>query len=100
MTRRQRGIIIWIAVTLAFFIALFYPAMVYLDLAGMGGYDGFAPSEMMLNHGAWRENADPPTAVYLMFAAIYAAWLFSPISLGLGSLLLGIAAVFRKRVQQ
>ena len=86
--------------TLAFFIGLFYPAMVYVDLAGMGGYDGFASSEMMLNHGAWRGNADPPTAVYLMFAALYAGWLLSPISLVFGSLLLGIAAVFRKRVQQ
>ena len=34
-------------------ILLLYPALVYGDLSGMGGYDGFATAEMMITYGSW-----------------------------------------------
>jgi hypothetical protein len=70
----SRGRLACFVMSLAVCIGLFYPAMVYPDLAGMGGYDGFASPKMMLDHGAWRADAERPKAVYLMFAAIYVTW--------------------------
>jgi hypothetical protein len=84
-------------VSLVVFIDLFYPAMVYLDLAGMEGYDGFASPQMLLDHGAWRADAGPPTAVYRILAAIHVTWLLSLVSLVLEVSLLGIAGIFRRR---
>ena len=42
MSMSRRGKIAWFVVSLVIFVGLFFPAMVYLDLAGMGGHDGFA----------------------------------------------------------
>jgi hypothetical protein len=98
MNRRRKTA--WFVVSLIVFIGLFYPAMMYLDLAGMGGYDGFASSQMMLDHGTWRADADRPTAVYLIFAAIYVTWLLSLVSLVLEAFLLGLAAILKRRARK
>jgi hypothetical protein len=97
MSMNRRGKIAWFVVSLVVFIGLFYPAMVYLDLAGMGGYDGFASPQMKLDHGAWRADANRPTTVYLILAAIHVTWLLSLVSLVLEASLLGIAAILRRR---
>ena len=100
MRLKRRGKIAWFVVSLFFFMGLFCPAMVYLDLAGMGGYDGFASPQMKLDHGAWRADANRPTTVYLIFAAIYVTWLLSLVSLVLEAFLLGLAAILRRRAQK
>jgi len=100
MRLKRRGKIAWFVVSLVVFIGLFFPAMVYLDLAGMGGHDGFASPQMMLDHGAWRADADRPTTIYLIFAAMHALWLLSLVSLVLEASLLGIAAILRRRARK
>jgi hypothetical protein len=100
MSMNRGGKIAWFVVSFVVFIVLFYPTMVYLDLAGIGGYDGFTSPQMMLDHGAWRAEADRPTIVYRILAAIHVTWLLSLVSLGLEASLLGIAAILRMRARK
>jgi hypothetical protein len=68
-------------------IILLYPALVYYDLSGMGGYDGFASPEMMMKHGAWKPAESGDTLIYLVFAGASLLWLLSaanlPIAVGI-----------------
>lgn len=64
-------------------ILLFYPAMIYRDLAGMGGYDGFASISMMERHGAWSVN-ESSTGIYHIFEGLSLLWLLSLINLPVG----------------
>ena len=80
MSVTRRGKIAPFVVTFVAIMGLFYPAMEYVDLVEMGGHDGFASPQMMLDHGAPPVGTDRPTAVYLMFAAWYVSWLLSSVS--------------------
>ena len=67
---------IYLAIVVACCLLFAYPAWVYSDLAGMGGYDGFASPAMMREHGAWRDEAGH-TSIYRIFLAMYLVWLLS-----------------------
>jgi hypothetical protein len=58
-------------------IVLLYPALIFSDLAGMGGYDRFATLNMMTEHGVWAPVAHGHTPVYFIFAGAYLIWLLS-----------------------
>ena len=86
-SEESRSILIaYLAVTAVFSVALFYPAMVYYDLAGMGGYDGFASPEMMLKHGAWAPATSGHTFVYHAFEALALLWLLALMNLPVAAL--------------
>jgi hypothetical protein len=67
-------------------IILFYPAMIYGDLSGMGGYDGFATPAMMERYGAWSA-AEEMTAGYLLCTGLYVVWLISLVNFPLAGVL-------------
>lgn len=67
-------------------IILFYPAMIYGDLSGMGGYDGFATPAMMERYGAWSETEEM-TVGYLLFTGLHVVWLISLVNLPLAGVL-------------
>lgn len=73
-------------------LCIVYPAMIYLDLAGMGGYDGFASPNMMLEHGTWRA-LNKVTLVHRIMNGIYLLWLFSLLNL---LILIGYCLISRR----
>ncbi|MCP4543382.1 MAG: nitrile hydratase subunit beta [Chloroflexi bacterium] len=85
MKRNCVLLVIYLIGTIVIPFLLFYPSMIYLDLAGMGGYDGFASHEMMMRHGIWSAT-ERRTFVYLVFQVVYFVWLLSianfPIAIG------------------
>ncbi len=70
----------YVLFAILFPVLLWYPAMMYLDLAGMGGYSGFANVSMMETHGCW-SSSDSHTVVYYAFHVIYVFWCGSLIHL-------------------
>jgi hypothetical protein len=68
-----------------------YPALIFYDLAGMGGYDGFASPAMMVEYGAWASTSGS-SLVYTLFNITYFLWLLSlvniPIAVGISLKLL------------
>jgi hypothetical protein len=71
----------YLAGTLLFPVALLYPALIYGDLAGMGGYDGYASPEMMTEYGVWKSVASDHTPIYFIFAGTSLIWLLSVVNL-------------------
>jgi hypothetical protein len=70
----------WIlSLTLA--ILLLYPALMYYDLEGMGGYDGFVSPEMMVESGAWASSTSSQGPLYYALAGAAVLWLLSMASL-------------------
>ena len=65
---------------------LLYPAWIYYDLAGMGGYDGFASLEMMRKYGAWSSNI-VNSVEYIAFSILTVLWLFSLLNIPIAALL-------------
>ncbi len=63
-----------------FSVLLWYPSMIYLDLSGMGGYDGFASVSMMEQHGVW-SSTDSHTFVYYILNGAFLIWCVSLINL-------------------
>lgn len=61
-------------------ILLWYPAMIYLDLAGIGGYEGFASISMMEQHGIW-SSRDSHSIIYYVFNGLYFLWCVTLINL-------------------
>ena len=76
---------VYLTLAAALSIGLFYPYLVYTDLAGMGGYDGFASREMMLEHSAAWSGTSGPSIAYYVFAGFALLWALSflriPVSL-------------------
>jgi hypothetical protein len=81
MGRISSPLRVYWAVTIAAPIALLYPALVYLDLAGMGGYDGFASPRMMELYGIGASTASHYVLIYYVFGMIYVGWLLSALNL-------------------
>jgi hypothetical protein len=96
----QKKSLIAMCLILAFVlsIGLLYPALIHADLAGMGGYDGFASREMMLKHGVWSSAASGRTMVYYLFAGAHLLWLLSAVILPLGAVIL-VRQLFEERKQ-
>ena len=65
---------IYLVLSILLPILLVYPALIYADLAGFGGYDGFAIPNMMVDHGVW-PSAGEESIVYRLFNAAYCLWL-------------------------
>jgi hypothetical protein len=63
---------------------LFYPALIYYDLSGMGGYDGFASPMMIAEHSAEMSTDDTRTSIYYLFQVINFLWLASLVNLVIG----------------
>ena len=89
----------YLVATIAIPFVLLYPALIYGDLAGMGGYDGFASPEMMIEYGAWASATSGHAPAYLIFAGLYAIWLLSLANLPVASIIL-IGQVIRKGKDQ
>ena len=87
-------LVIYLVGTIVIPFLLSYPSMIYLDLAGMGGYDGFASREMMMEHGVW-SSAERRTFVYLVFQAVYRVWLLS-----IANLPIAIGVIIKKVMQR
>jgi hypothetical protein len=84
--RRPWLTLLYFALSLAVPLGLLYPALVYSDLAGLGGYDGFATPAMMLEHGAWA-TTNSRSLVYTLFSIVNWVWLLSlmntPVAIGI-----------------
>jgi len=92
--KRSRLILItYLAGAIVLPILLLYPALIYNDLAGMGGYDGFATHKMMAEHGVWTPGH---TSVYHIFAWAYRVWFLSIVNLPIAVVVL-IVRFARKR---
>jgi hypothetical protein len=80
MKTHTRRFIIYLAITGVFPVLLLYPSLIYWDLAGMGGYDGFASSTMMEQHGVWSATDEHPV-VYYIFNGCFLLWCLSLVNL-------------------
>ena len=85
----------YLIATIAIPLVLLYPALIYFDLAGMGGYEGFASLEIMKEYGAWSSAANGHAPTYPIFAGLYAAWLLSLANLPVALIIL-IGQLIRK----
>ena len=79
MKKGSRFFIGYVAMTLLLPVLLLHPTLIYYDLAGMGGYDGFASAELMLQHGSWNPRTTG-TIVYYFFAAASVGWILSVVN--------------------
>ncbi|GAK52392.1 hypothetical protein U14_03643 [Candidatus Moduliflexus flocculans] len=68
-------------------LLLWYPSMIFMDLAGMGGYDGFASVSFMEKYGVW-SSQDSHAVVYYFFNAIFIFWAASLINIPVALILL------------
>jgi hypothetical protein len=69
--------ITYLAVTISVPILLLYPLLVYGDLMGMGGYDGFASPSMMEKYGVWGTTSNVPPITNFVFLGLTITWLLS-----------------------
>ena len=69
-------------------VLLLYPSLVYLDLSGMGGYDGFASTAMMERHGMWSAT-NGHTAFYFVVNGIFLLWCLSCVNLPIALIVIG-----------
>ncbi len=77
MKDSRQLLIRYLVATIVTPLVLLYPALIYLDLAGLGGYDGFASPEVMIEYGAWSSVTSGHAPIYHVFAGLYVAWLLS-----------------------
>jgi hypothetical protein len=82
-----RGFRAYLVLSVLLPIVLLYPTLIYTDLAGMGGYDGFASHSMMTEHGLWAPANGLPSPVYVLFASIALLWFLSVVNLGVAGVL-------------
>lgn len=87
MITRRSLVLAYLAATLISCLILAYPAMIYYDLAGQGGYDGFASPRMMREHGVWREETGH-TPTYYAYLGMSLCWLLSVVNLPFAAMLL------------
>jgi hypothetical protein len=85
----------YLVATIAIPFVLLYPTLIYLDLAGMGGYDGFASPEMMKEYGAWSPVTNDHAPIYLILGGLSIVWLLSLVNLPVALIVL-IGQVTRK----
>lgn len=89
----------YLIATVALPILLLYPALIYYDLAGMGGYDGFASPALMMEHGAWAPAGSAPTVTFRAFEALSCIWALSLANLPIGAVAL-IGHVARRQARR
>lgn len=80
MHRKPWLILFYFVLSIVVPLALLYPAFVYGDLAGTGGYDGFASPAMMLKDGVWA-TTNGRSLVYTVFGIANCVWLLSLINI-------------------
>jgi hypothetical protein len=96
MSKPYNVLIFYVIVTGVLPVLLAYPSLIYLDLAGMGGYDGFASVAMMEKHGVWSSTEDQ-TMFYYAFGGLYILWCISLVNLPIA--LVVILRKFQKKRQ-
>jgi hypothetical protein len=80
MKKQHVRFIVYLVMTGACPILLLYPSFVYLDLAGMGGYDGFASPMMMEQQGMWSATGGH-TMVFYALNGCFLLWILSLVNL-------------------
>ncbi len=80
----------YLFLTVSLPILLLYPLLVYGDLMGMGGYDGFASPDMMKKYGVWSITSNVPPITEFIFGGLSIVWFLS-----LANLLIAILFMLR-----
>jgi hypothetical protein len=83
---RRPIVAVYFVLSVALPIILLYPALIYGDLSGMGGYDGFASLEMMTKYGSWVSDATNSVG-YIFFSGLNILWLLSLINIPIAVIL-------------
>lgn len=80
--------IFYFFVSIVLAVALLYPTLIYYDLSGMGGYDGFASPTFMAENSTWATAESTHTSMYYLFQTLSVLWLISLINAFIGIVIL------------